>query len=166
MAFPEAIHLNKRPRHALPLQDRPQGAEVRPAPGKPTLGYWLSATIDGSSGTKSLPDWPTRGKMSMGWFYGFKLHLIVNDRGELITFYLTPGNIDDRRPVPRIAKKLWGQLFGDKGYISQPLFDQLFEQGVQLTTPIRENMKNRLMPLMDKVPIFASGRALRPSTTS
>jgi hypothetical protein len=92
-----------------------------------------------------------RGKTSMGWFYGFKLHLIVNDQGELITFYLTPGNVDDRKPVPHMAKNLWGKLFGDKGYISQPLFDQLFEQSVQLITPIRKNMKNRLMPLIDKV---------------
>jgi len=92
-----------------------------------------------------------RGKTSMGWFYGFKLHLIVNDQGELITFYLTPGNVDDRKPVPQMAKKLWGKLFGDKGYISQPLFDQLFEQGVQLITPIRKNMQNRLMPLIDKI---------------
>ena len=92
-----------------------------------------------------------RGKSSMGWFYGFKLHLIVNDQGELITFFLTPGNVDDRKPVPHMAKRLWGKLFADKGYISQPLFDQLFEQGVQLITPIRKNMKNRLMPLMDKL---------------
>lgn len=92
-----------------------------------------------------------RGKTSMGWFYGFKLHLIVNDQGELITFYLTPGNMDDRQPVPHMAKKLWGKLFGDKGYISQPLFDQLFERGIQLITPIRKNMKNYLMPLIDKV---------------
>ena len=92
-----------------------------------------------------------RGKSSMGWFYGFKLHLIVNDQGELITFFLTPGNVDDRKPVPQMAKRLWGKLFADKGYISQPLFEQLFEQGVQLITPIRKNMKNRLMPLIDKV---------------
>ena len=92
-----------------------------------------------------------RGKSSMGWFYGFKLHLIVNDQGELITFFLTPGNVDDRKPVPHMAKKLWGKLFGDKGYISQPLFDQLYEQGVQLITPIRKNMKIRLMPLIDKI---------------
>ena len=92
-----------------------------------------------------------RGKTSMGWFFGFKLHLIVNDQGELVTFYLTPGNMDDRKPVPHMAKKLWGKMFADKGYISQPLFDQLFEQGLQLITPIRKNMKNRLMSLMDKL---------------
>ena len=87
----------------------------------------------------------------MGWFYGFKLHLIINDKGELLTFFLTPGNVDDRRPVPHMARELWGKLFGDKGYISQALFNSLFEQGVQLITPIRKNMKNRLMPMMDKL---------------
>lgn len=92
-----------------------------------------------------------RGKSSMGWFYGFKLHLLINDRGELLTFYLTPANVDDRKPVPHMARELWGKLFGDKGYISQALFDSLFTQGVQLITPIRKNMKNRLVPLMDKV---------------
>ncbi len=92
-----------------------------------------------------------RGKTSMGWFYGFKLHLIVNDQGELITFHLTPGNVDDRQPVPHMARELWGKLFGDKGYISQPLFNLLFQQGVQLITPLRKNMKNRLMPLIDKI---------------
>jgi hypothetical protein len=92
-----------------------------------------------------------RGKTSMGWFYGFKLHLLVNDQGELLALCLTPGNIDDRRPVPHLARKLWGKLFGDKGYISQALFEHLFEHGLQLITPIRKNMKNRLMPLMDKL---------------
>lgn len=93
----------------------------------------------------------TRGKSSMGWFYGFKLHLVINDKGELLTFYLTPGNVDDRQPVPHMAHRLWGKLFGDKGYISKALFDSLFEQDVQLITPIRKNMKNRLMPIMDKL---------------
>ena len=92
-----------------------------------------------------------RGKSSMGWFYGFKLHLIINDKGELLTFFLTPGNVDDRHPVPHMARGLWGKLYGDKGYISQALFETLFAQGVQLITPMRKNMKNRLMPLMDKL---------------
>ena len=92
-----------------------------------------------------------RGKTSMGWFYGFKLHLVVNDQGEILAFFLTAGNIDDRRPVPQLAKALFGKLFGDKGYISQKLFEQLFAQGVQLITPIRKNMKNRLLNVMDKL---------------
>ena len=92
-----------------------------------------------------------RGKTSVGWFYGFKLHLIVNDRGELLAFKLTAGNVDDREPVPEMTRDMWGKLFGDKGYISQKLFDLLFEQGIQLVTPIKKKMKNKLMPLMDKI---------------
>jgi hypothetical protein len=92
-----------------------------------------------------------RGKTSMGWFFGFKLHLVVNDCGELLAFYLTPGNVDDRQPVPHLAKSLFGKLFGDKGYISQPLADQLLEQDVQLITGLRKNMKNRLLALFDKL---------------
>ena len=92
-----------------------------------------------------------RGKTSMGWFYGFKLHLVINERGELLAFYLSAGNMDDRVPVPKLAKRLFGKLFGDKGYISQALFDELLEQDVQLISGIRKNMKNRLMPLMDKL---------------
>ena len=87
----------------------------------------------------------------MGWFYGFKLHLIVNDQGELLAFRFTPGNTDDREPVPEMVKDLFGKLFGDKGYISQKLFDLLFADGVQLITRLRRNMKNKLMPVFDKV---------------
>jgi len=92
-----------------------------------------------------------RGQTSMGWFYGFKLHLVVNDQGEIVSFYLTPGNVDDRKPVPKLTEKLFGKLFADRGYISKDLFKALFERGIQLITPIRKNMKNRLMPLMDKL---------------
>ena len=92
-----------------------------------------------------------RGKSTVGWFYGFKLHLIINDRGELLAFNLTPGNVDDRQPVPAMAKDLWGKLFGDKGYISQKLFEQLLTRGVKLVTSIRKNMKNKLMDLQEKL---------------
>ena len=92
-----------------------------------------------------------RGKTSMGWFFGFKLHLVVNDQGETLAFCLTAGNVDDRVPVPTMARELWGKLVGDKGYISQDLFDQLFAQDLHLITTARKNMKNRLMPLLDRV---------------
>jgi Transposase DDE domain len=65
-----------------------------------------------------------RGKGSMGWFYGFKLHLVINEQGELLAFALTPGNRDDRRPVKKLVRHLWGKLFGDRGYISRELFEQ------------------------------------------
>ena len=92
-----------------------------------------------------------RGKTSTGWFYGFKLHLVVNDRGELLAFHITPANVDDRKPVPEMVKGLSGKLFGDKGYISKALFEALFEQGLQLITRLRKNMKNALMPMIDKI---------------
>ena len=93
-----------------------------------------------------------RGKTSVGWFYGFKLHLVVNDRGELLAFCLTRGNVDDRRPVPRLVKRLFGKLFGDRGYISQDLAEQLFvRQGLHLITKLRTNMRDRLLPLADKL---------------
>jgi len=96
--------------------------------------------------------WAQRGKTSTGWFFGFKLHLLVNDRGELLTFALSPGNTDDRRPVPMLVKRLFGKIFADKGYLSQPLFQQLLNTfGLHLITKLRANMKNRLLPLADKL---------------
>ena len=92
-----------------------------------------------------------RGKTSTGWFYGFKVHLVISDRGDLLAVRITPGNIDDRKPVPGFARLLFGKLFGDRGYISKELFSQLWEQGVQLITKIKKKMKNKLMPMTDKI---------------
>jgi hypothetical protein len=93
-----------------------------------------------------------RGKSSTGWFFGFKLHLLFNDRGELLNMALTPGNVDDRKPVPRLVKRLFGKIFADKGYLSQSLFRQLLDTfGLQLITKLKSNMKNRLLPLADKL---------------
>jgi hypothetical protein len=93
-----------------------------------------------------------RGKGSMGWFYGLKLHLVINDRGEILACQITPGNVDDRKPVPVLCRRLFGKLIADRGYISQPLFEQLLETfNLQLITRLKKNMKNRLMPLIDKL---------------
>jgi transposase len=100
-----------------------------------------------------------RGKTSTGWFFGFKLHLVVNDQGELLSFCITPGNVDDRKPVPRLAKKLFGKLFGDKGYLSQSLAQTLRQMfDVQLITKLRSNMKNQLMLWTDRM--FLRKRAI------
>jgi hypothetical protein len=78
--------------------------------------------------------------------------VLVNDRGELVNFALSPGNTDDRRPVPTLVQHLFGKIFADKGYISQPLFHQLWETfGLQLITKLKTNMKNRLLPWADKI---------------
>lgn len=92
-----------------------------------------------------------RGKTTTGWFYGFKIHLVVSDCGEILAWQISLGNVDDRKPVPAIAKRLWGKLFGDKGYLSSKLSDLLGEDNVQLITKLRRNMKNKLMPLFDRL---------------
>ena len=94
-----------------------------------------------------------RGKTSTGWFFGFKLHLVINDRGELLNAQLTPGNVDDCKPVPKLVRKLFGKVFGDKGYISQPLYELLRQTfGIQLVTKLKSNSKNQLpMPLIDRL---------------
>lgn len=93
-----------------------------------------------------------RGKTSVGWFYGFKLHLVVNEEARVVGLLLDPDNVDDRRPVPKLVKQLFGKLFGDKGYLSQPLAEHLLvTHGVHLITKLRKKMHNRLLPLSDKL---------------
>jgi hypothetical protein len=92
-----------------------------------------------------------RGKTSTGWFFGFKLHLVVSDTGALLAFTLTPGNTDDRKPVPDLLSPLFGKVFGDKGYISKPLHDLLRGKGVELITKLRKNMTPHPLPEVDKL---------------
>lgn len=94
-----------------------------------------------------------RGKCSMGWFFGFKLHLICNEKGELLNFMITPGDIDDREPLKYNAfvEFLYGKLVGDKGYIGKELFQRLFVNGIQLITKLKSNMKGALMSVSDKL---------------
>lgn len=102
---------------------------------------------------KVMKNLASKGQCSMGWFYGFKLHIIINDRGEILDFLFTQGNVDDREPLKNKAfhDKIFGKLFGDKGYISKTLFEELFIDGVHLITKLRKNMKNSLMHINDKV---------------
>jgi len=92
-----------------------------------------------------------RGKSSMGWFYGFKLHLIIDDEGNLISFFVSPGNLDDRKGLKEMIKYVKGKLFGDKGYISQALREELWESGIQLITDARRNMKKVILEETDKI---------------
>jgi hypothetical protein len=92
-----------------------------------------------------------RGKTTMGWFFGFKLHFIVNDKGEILSFAITKGNASDGAQLPALAKRIFGKLFGDKGYISKKLSETLKGQGVTLITSLKSNMKNKLMPIIDKI---------------
>ncbi len=89
----------------------------------------------------------------MGWFYGFKLHLVVNDKGEMLNFVITQANVDDRDPLKdkRFIKTIKAKLYADKGYVSRKLTELLFIDGIHLITGIRNNMKNVLMELKDKI---------------
>lgn len=95
----------------------------------------------------------TTGKSTMGYFHGFKLHLVVNDKGEILNFAITQGHVDDREPLKNqsFIKSLKGKLYADKGYISKALTQILFLDGLHLITSIRNNMKNVLMELKDKI---------------
>jgi hypothetical protein len=95
-----------------------------------------------------------RGKTSMGWFFGFKVHFVINHLGDIVDFHISAGNIADNneRVLEILTKQLFGKLFGDKGYIVRPeIFEKLYNEGVQLVTKIRKNMQNKLMPLGDKL---------------
>ncbi len=102
---------------------------------------------------KTFKGLATKGKSTMGWFYGFKLHIVINDKGEILDFLFTPANVDDREPLKNknFHNKILGKLIGDKGYISKTLFDELFIDGIHLITKLRKNMKNSLMFTYDKI---------------
>lgn len=102
---------------------------------------------------KVFKDFAQRGKSSTGWFYGFKLHLIINDCGEILSFCITSGNVDDRdwNTISHLTKELYGKLFADRGYLSGKLFEKLFERNITLITKLKKNMKNKLISLNDKI---------------
>jgi hypothetical protein len=95
----------------------------------------------------------TKGKSTVGWFYGFKLHTVINDRGEIIYFIITQASVDDRNPLKSKSfhDKVFGKIFADRGYVSRDLFEQLVINGIHLITKMRKNMKNSLMLLSDKI---------------
>ncbi len=87
------------------------------------------------------------GKSTVGGFFGFKLHLIINDKGEILSFYLSQGNTSDSNAkiITRMTKEIFGKMFGDKGYIGKALADLLFGDGIPLITAVRRNMKQKAL---------------------
>jgi len=120
------------------------------------VSFMDSATIDVCHNRRIhshqvFRDIAQRGKTSVGWFYGFKLHLVINDEGEILACCLTAGNVDGRdwETISSLTHEIFGKLFADKGYISQKLFEKLLQQDITLITGIRKNMKNQLMEMED-----------------
>ncbi|WP_457641658.1 IS982 family transposase, partial [Persephonella sp.] len=104
---------------------------------------------------------------SVGWFYGFKLHLVINERGEILSFDLTAGNVDDRKSLKKMIKDLSGnimKIFGDRGYVSQKLSEEFLSEGIQLIAKPRRNMKGRIMTVVDY--ILSAKRALIESVNN
>src|SRR3954449_2465625 len=108
---------------------------------------------------KVFADLAQRGKTSMGWFFGFKLHLVFNNRNEIVALKLTPGNVHDTTPVPALTRDLIGKLFGDKGYIGRKLAEDLLRRGLTLFTRVRKNMKSLPLSLQDKALLNARNMA-------
>lgn len=107
--------------------------------------------IKRSHSHKVFKDIARKGKSTIGWFFGFKLHLVVNEHGEILSFHLTPGNVSDKKPVTSLVKGIWGKIFGDKGYISKELFEELLKQNLKLITAVRKNMKNKFIYVKEKI---------------
>jgi hypothetical protein len=100
---------------------------------------------------KVFKDIAQRGVSSTGWCSGFTVPLVLSDGGELLAVMFTPGNVDARNPVPKFARRLFGNLVGERGSISQALFSQLWDQGVPLLTKLKKKMQPPLLPLWDKI---------------
>ena len=100
-----------------------------------------------------------RGKTSTGWFYGFKLHLIINECGEIVSYAITPGNVADNNAsvINKLVKKCFGKLCGDRGYLSMKLFEDLYKKGIKLITRLKKNMKNKIMEMEDKLMLSKRG---------
>lgn len=91
------------------------------------------------------------GMSSYGWFMGFKLHIVINNKGGIMGIKMNKGNSSDLSAVISITKGLEGKIFGDKGYISKDLFIKLYRQGLRLFRGIRKDMKNHLVKMGDKI---------------
>lgn len=112
------------------------------------------------SSHKTFRGLAARGKTSVGWFFGFKVHIVINRHSEIVDFNITPGNVADNNPriIEQLMQKVWGKIFGDKGYLlNQNLSQKLYQQGKQMITKVRSNMKNKLMDLSDKIMLRKRG---------
>src|SRR6516225_6379789 len=125
--------------------------------GKQTGIYYIDSTAlplcdnHGIYRHKTFAGLAARGKNSMGWFFGFKLHLVFNQLNQIVALKITPGNVADSKAVPSLTKTLVGKLFGDKGYIGKNLAEQLLRRGLALLTRVRKNMKSLPLSMTDKM---------------
>ena len=91
------------------------------------------------------------GRTTMGWCFGFKLHLLINHKGRIMAFRMTDGSRDDRKPLEDMTAARQGKIFADQGHVSQPLLERLWQRGLHWVTSICRNRKKDLIPMLDKV---------------
>jgi hypothetical protein len=154
--FPEALSYNRfvelMPRLFMSLN-----VLMHMLLGEQTGTYFIDATTIKACHNKRryrnkvFDGFVKQGKSSMGFFYGFKLHLVINEKGQIIALKLTRGNVDDRTPVPDLTKDLTGSIYANKGYIKQNLFLNLYERGLKMIHGIKKNMQSKLMDLKEKI---------------
>jgi len=114
-------------------------------------------------------DWAARGKCSMGWLVdqirstGWKLHLLINQYGQMVSFLLTPANVADNNALVLngLLDRLQGQCYGDRRYLTK-IFAHFYQRGLEIITKIGRKMKNTLMRLGDKLKLRKRGLIERP----
>lgn len=154
-AFPSRVSYN-RFTELMPYALMPLAIMLHHCKGHKTGKYYIDSTKLSVCHNlrinrhKVFKDLAQRGKTSTGWFFGFKLHIVLNNYGELMSFKLTSGNIDDRKVIQTLTKNLKGWLFGDKGYLSKTIESSLLQRGLQLFTRVKKNMKNKIMTIAQK----------------
>lgn len=153
--FPKAVSYNRFV-ELMPMTLMPFFVFINALTGEKTEKYYIDSTKLPVCHNlriyrhKVFKEVAKRGKTSTGWFFGFKLHLIFNEKGELMNFRLTTGNVDDRVVVPEMVQNLRGWLFGDRGYISAKLTKLLENQDVELITKVKKNMKEKIIEPIKK----------------
>lgn len=154
--FPKAVSYNRFV-ELMPKLFMPLNILLHMLLGEQTGTYFIDSTTMKACHNKrryrnkTFNGFAKQGKSSMGFFYGFKLHLVINEKGEIIALKLTKGNVDDRAPVPDLTKDLTGSIYADRGYIKQNLLVNLYERGLKMIHGIKKNMPNKLMELKEKV---------------
>lgn len=119
--------------------------------GKKTGIYYIDGSclpachLKRSKRNKVFKEIAQYGRTSVGWFFGLKIHLVINNLGEMIAFKITRGNVHDGAAAKSLLLSLEGLAFGDKGYIGKKLFDELLKNGLKLITRKRKNMKEKLV---------------------
>jgi len=154
-AFPTLVSYN-RFLELMPLAIMPLTVLLAQSPKEKTGKYFIDSTkltvCDNYriKRHKVFAGLAKRGKTSTGWFFGLKIHLIINHKEKIMRCKITPGNTDDRTVVPQLTAGLQGWMFGDKGYLGAKLKQKLAASNLDFITRLKRNMKKQLLDPIKK----------------